>query len=61
MNELVCEGACERHAGPVRRVHVYASDGKDWGTFRYCAVAVDKDRCNGFRVENVEDETKEDE
>lgn len=47
-----CEGHCARlgHCrGPIARVHVEL-DGRDWGYFWYCHIAVATDRRAGFKV-----------
>ena len=47
-----CEGNCEKHVGPVQRVHVW--DGShDWGEFWYCLAAIAEDRKRGFTVEII--------
>lgn len=47
-----CDGNCEDHRGMVRRVHVAAKDGYDWGFFYYCDEAVDTDTRNGMKVDD---------
>ena len=54
-----CEGNCEKHVGPVQRVHVRDPDGYDWGLFWYCQTAIAEDRSRGFTVEIVEKEDEQ--
>ena len=53
---MECEGACERHRGEVKHVHV-SSPFKDWGFWNYCEEAIRDDIQYGFKVEVIEDET----
>lgn len=50
-----CEGECEKghggHKGEVKRVHVIAKDGHDWGCYYYCETAVIIDQSREFSVE----------
>jgi len=47
-----CEGSCAKHAGVVRKVHVWHGY-KDWGEFWYCEAAIEIDRARGFTIEET--------
>ena len=55
-----CDGGCLINGdckGKVRRVRVIGPAATDYGCFNYCQTAIDKDRQNGFYVnEDVEDD-----
>lgn len=45
MSNPKCDGACEEHYGPVRKVFV-----KGWGLFDYCDAAVAEDKSRGLTL-----------
>ena len=54
-----CQGGCEYdggHRGEVRRVHVHAPQGIDWGEFDYCERAVEIDKERKMDVYAVDDD-----
>jgi len=54
-----CEGGCSINnecQGPVVKVRVVGPAGIDYGIFSYCQTAIQKDKDNGFYVEEVEDD-----
>lgn len=50
-----CEGACEDHAGSIKKVKVYGWSGGPI-TFHYCQTAIECDEGNGFLVEVLDKE-----
>lgn len=49
-----CQGECDNqggHLGEVELCSVTDKDGKEWGTFKYCAKAQEIDESRGFIVE----------
>jgi hypothetical protein len=52
-----CEGACSSQGiceGDVKRVSVESSDGKKWGEWDYCKIAIEVDTLNNYTVEIIE-------
>ena len=50
MTNLLCDGSCENHVGPVVVVDV-----SRWGKFHYCQEAIAEDRRRGLFVTVIEE------
>ena len=53
-----CEGNCDNHYGKIQRVHV-SDNGKDWGHYNYCQVAINEDKSRGLQVELIKETQNE--
>lgn len=56
-----CEGSCEEHRGPIRRVEVKCDGHPEgtWGAFWYCEEAIEEDKRRGLNLVILENQQKD--
>ena len=59
---IECDGGCLINGdckGDVRKVRVIGPDVVDYGCFNYCETAIEKDKANGFFVDELNEALEE--